>query len=161
MTCINQNRILPAISNKLGFLWGIIILTALTGCQDYRWVLDDFRTAEKLANDRHKDMFIFYKWWLSSESNRMHGEILPNPKVAPLFHDTVNLMLERDSTSGAAQYLSKYGITSAPAFVVVRPDGTFKTRTGYIPKERFIDFIKRAKSPPPATTQQKEKPAAG
>ena len=108
--------------------------------------VDDFRAAEQIAGDQTKDLFIFYKWWLSQESNRMHSEVLTDQQVFQQLKNTVNLIMERDSTAGADQYMSKYGITSAPAFVVARPDGTFKTCTGFVPKERFVEFLKNAKT---------------
>ncbi|MHC4797874.1 MAG: hypothetical protein ACYTF1_14620 [Planctomycetota bacterium] len=139
----------PIIGYRL--LWIIMLLPALTGCQDYQWIFDDFRTAEQIAGDQNKDLFIFSKYWLSPESNRMHGEVLTDAKVFEQLKNTVNLLIEVDVTHGAAQYMSKYGINSAPAFVVARSDGTFKTCTGYVPKERFIEFLKKAKTPPPTT----------
>ena len=152
----NRNVIGSMVWRNAGYklLWAIILLPGLVGCQDYRWIFDDFRVAEQMANDQHRDLFIFYKWWLSQESNRMHSEVLTDPKVFQQLKNTVNLVMERDSTTGGSHYISKYGITSAPAFVLARPNGTFKTCTGFMPKERFIEFLKNAKSPP-LTTQQK------
>jgi len=137
-----------------------MLLALLAGCQDYRWIPDDFRMAQQKAEEQNKDLFIFYKWWLSNESNRMHGEVLESHEVGSLLKDTVNLLLERDSTVGAAQYMSKYGITSAPAFVIVKPDGTYMARTGFIPKEQFIDFLKSARSSIPGAEKSTKKQVA-
>jgi len=125
------------------------IILAAVGCQDYRWRWD-YEQAEQNARQQGKHLFIFYKHWLNDESNRMHNEVLADPAVGALFQDTINLLLEKDSAPEYAQYLARYGVTTPPAFVVVAPDGTYRVRTGYIPKDRFIEFIKQSKTTRPA-----------
>jgi len=127
----------------------IPILLATVGCQDYRWRWD-YQQAEQNAREQQKYLFIFYKHWLNDESNHMHNEVLADPAVGALLQDTINLLLEKDSSPEYAKYLTRYGVTAPPAFVVVAPDGTYRVQTGYIAKDRFIDFIKQAKTTRPA-----------
>jgi thioredoxin-related protein len=128
-------------------LWLVLPLVALAvGCTDYRWRWD-YEQAEREAREQDKYLFIFYKWWLSSESNRMHNDILTEPEVGALFQDTINVLLERDSSPEYAKYMAQYGVVSPPAFVLVAPDGTMRKKTGFVPKERFMEFVQRAKSP--------------
>lgn len=131
------------LNAALGGLVAIGLLTA-TGCQDYKWQWD-YQKAEQEAREQGKYLFVFYKWWLSDASNQMHGNVLPDPAVGALFQDTINLLLEKDSSPEYANYLSRYGVTSPPAFVLVAPDGTYYVASGFLPKERFIDFVKNAK----------------
>ena len=119
------------------------------GCHQYRWTTD-FQAAEDYAHQQNKYLFIFYKWWLSNESNRMHGDVLSDSAVGSHLHDMVTVLLEKDSSPEYARYMTKYGVTSAPAFVIVAPDGSYQVRTGFIPKDRFIEFIEAAKTPHPA-----------
>jgi len=122
-----------------------LCVLAAAGCQDYRWRWD-YQAAEAQAREQGKDLFIFYKWWMSDDSNRMHGEVVASPEVGALLQDTINLLLEKDSSPEYAQYLAKYGVNSTPAFVVVKPDGDYRVELGYIAKDRFIEFIRKAKA---------------
>ena len=134
------------------FRWLCIpVILAAIGCQDYRWRWD-YEQAEQDARQQEKHLFIFYKHWLNDESNRMHSEVLADPAVGTLFQDTINLLLEKDSAPEYAKYLTRYGVTAPPAFVVVAPDGTYRIQTGYIAKDRFIEFIKQSKTTRPAST---------
>jgi hypothetical protein len=132
-----------SLTIALGGLIAIAMLAA-PGCQDYKWRWD-YQKAEQEAREQGKYLFVFYKWWLSDASNQMHGNVLPDPAVGALFQDTINLLLEKDSSTEYANYLSRYGVTSPPAFVLVAPDGTYYVASGFLPKERFIDFVKNAK----------------
>jgi thiol:disulfide interchange protein len=130
---------------SLSWLTLSIIAMCATGCTDCKWRWD-YQQAEQQARQQGKYVFIFYKWWLSNESNRMHYYIQTDLAVAAQLQDTVNLLLEKDSSPEYANYLAKYGVTSPPAFVVVAPDGTYYVQSGFIPKDRLIEFIKNAKS---------------
>jgi len=139
----------------LSFLFG-----AATGCQSYNWrsELAAYKAAEQQAREEGKFLFIFYKWWLDSSSNRMLGnEVLTDPEVVALFQDTINLVVEKDFGPEYEKYMAKYGISDTPACVIVAPDGKFKVRTGFTPKDRFIEFAKRAKA---ALSTQPQRAAA-
>lgn len=116
-----------------------------SGCHDFHWT-SDYVQAEDRARAENRYLFIFYKWWLSDDSNRMHGEVIADPEVGSLFRDTVNVLLEKDSSPDYARYMTKYGVMSPPAFVLVAPDGNYYTRTGFIPKDRFMEFVGSVKS---------------
>ncbi len=124
------------------------VLAAAAGCSDYRWT-SEYEEAESRARRQDKHLFIFYKSWLSNDSNRMHGDVLSDPSVATHLQDTVNVLLEKDSSPEYGRYMLKYGVTSPPAFVIVAPDGAYQVRTGFIPRDRFVEFIDSAKAPRP------------
>src|SRR5690606_36339017 len=76
----------------------LLVPIALTcGCSDYRWRMD-YVEAESVARAENRHLFVFYKWWMSDDSNRMHGDVLADPEVGRLFQDIVNLLLEKDSS---------------------------------------------------------------
>ena len=134
-------------STRAGFVWLTLLAfaTCATGCTECKWRWD-YQQAEQQARQQGKYLFIFYKWWLSNESNRMHDYIQTDPSVAAVLQDTTNLLLEKDSSPEYANYLSKYGVTTPPALVVVAPDGTYYVQSGFVPKDRFIEFVENAKS---------------
>ncbi len=123
----------------------------LAGCADYKWQWnfqspEQLRKTEETAAQQHKIVFIFYKWYLDSDANRMHGDVLADNQVGSLFTDTVNILVDKSAGPAYEQYVTKYGVNSAPACILVAPDGRYKVLRGYIPKDRFIEQIQRAKA---------------
>lgn len=116
-----------------------------TGCQSYHW-RNDVMAAETDARESGKHLFVFYKWYLDSHSNRMLSETLSDPKVEKLFRDTVNVVLESGYPEFDA-YVQRFGVHTYPATIILAPDGTYQVRLGFIPKDRFIAFVERAKQP--------------
>ena len=57
------------------------------------------------------------------------------------------------------QYMARYDVASYPASVIVRPDGTFKVLYGRVPKEQFIEWANKAKSPSPGKGETQAAPA--
>lgn len=137
-----------------------LFMTAGVGCQEYHW-RTDYAQAEQDARQQGKHLFIFYKWWLDSDSNRMFSEELSDPAVKAVFQDTINLLLDKDFGPQYIEYMGKYGVTSYPASVIVAPDGRFVVRTGRIPKDQFIEWAKKAKPPPGKQPAPKAEPGAG
>lgn len=121
------------------------MLTVLTGCQSYQW-RQDYIQAEAQARQEGKHLFIFYKWWLDSNSNRMLSQTLSDPKVKARFDDTINVLLDRDFAE-FEHYVRKYGVTTFPASIIIAPDSTYQVRMGFVPEDRFISFAEWAKSP--------------
>ncbi len=150
---------------RTGLIWlplGAAMLAA-TGCADYKW-RQDSQQAEQQAREQGKYLFVFYKGFLNNQSDRMHSDVLADPEVGALFNDTVNLLLMREQSPEHANYVAKYGVTSPPACVMVAPDGTYYVQSGFISKDRFIEFIKNAKSgkgtggKPPAAAPARQTP---
>lgn len=142
--------------------WPVCALLAmLCGCSDYHW-RSDYQQAEQRAREQQRYLFIFYKYWLDSDSGRMlSGEGLSDPAVARLLKDTVNLLIDQDFGPDYRNYVAKYGVNSYPAIVMVAPDGSYQVRMGYLPKDRLVEFIEAAKSPhPPRPGLSTPKPQA-
>lgn len=123
----------------------------MVGCQDYKWQWSfqspgDMQKLEEQAQQQNKLVFIFYKWYMDSDANRMHGDVLADNQVGDLFADSVNLLVDRAAGPDYERYLTKYGVTTPPACILVAPDGRYKVLTGFIPKDRFIEQVKAAKA---------------
>lgn len=122
----------------------------LAGCQDYKWQWSfdstaQLERAEQQAQEQHKLVFIFYKWYLDSDANRMHGDVLADPRVSSLFSDTTNILIDKAAGPSYERHLTKYGVKAAPACILISPDGRYKVFKGYIPKDQFIEMVKDAK----------------
>jgi hypothetical protein len=129
----------------------VVACVWIAGCQDYNWQWsfqspDDIQKAEELASQEKRLVFIFYKWYLDSDANRMHGDVLADNEVGALFGDSVNLLVDKAAGPDYERHLAKYGVTAPPACILVAPDGRYKVLTGYLPKERFVELVKSAKA---------------
>ncbi|NLX13713.1 MAG: hypothetical protein GXY44_08695 [Phycisphaerales bacterium] len=128
---------------------GLTLATG-SGCFSYNWRLDyaEFGPAEAEARAHDKYLFIFYKSWTDNFSNRMLGsEVLSDPAVEKQFSDTVNLLVEAGGGPRYVDYMAKYGVVSYPAAVIVAPDGSYQRQVGFTPREQFIEFVQKAKTP--------------
>jgi thiol:disulfide interchange protein len=128
----------------------VVACVWIAGCQDYKWQWsfqspDDMQKLEEQARQQQKLVFIFYKWYLDSDANRMHGDVLADNQVGSLFSDSVNLLIDKAAGPNYERYLTKYGVTAPPACILIAPDGRYKVLTGYVPKERFIEMVKSAR----------------
>ncbi len=138
-----------------------VSIAALTGCAQYEWKTEyaQYQAAEQEARQGGRHMFVFYKYWLDSDSNRMlSNEVLSDPEVTGLFQNTINLLVEKDFGPQYAEYMNRYNVTTPPAAVIVRPDGSYRVRQGFVPKEEFIRWAREAMSSPataPARTAPK------
>lgn len=127
------------------------------GCQEYNW-RNDIEGLEQQAREQGKDVFIFYKYWLDQGSSDMLSVELSDPQVKALFQDTINVLIDKDYGPRFEKFMERYGVTSYPASVIVRPDGKPKVLFGRVPKEQFIKWATEAKSPP-GGGNNKTKPA--
>ena len=125
--------------------WLVIpVFCVSIGCQHYEW-RDDYERAEVQAREQSKHMFIFYKYYLDADSNRMLGsEVLSDPEVVKLFQGTVNVLLDQAYGPRYVEYVGKYGVRSCPSSIIVAPDGTYTVLRGLVSKERFMDFAQKA-----------------
>ena len=64
---------------------------ACTGCAEIKWE-ENVERAEQQAKAERKPLFVFYKWWLATESNRMETDVLSQPDVAKLFQCLGNII---------------------------------------------------------------------
>jgi thiol:disulfide interchange protein len=124
----------------------VVACVWIAGCQDYKWQWtfqspEDMQKLEDQARQEQKLVFIFYKWYLDSDANRMHGDVLADNKVGAMFSDSVNLLIDKAAGPDYERYLARFGVTAPPACIFVAPDGRYKVLTGYIAKDEFIERV--------------------
>jgi hypothetical protein len=118
----------------------------------YRWYAD-FDRAAVVARRQDKSLFVFYYSTFSDESNRME-QLLGQTETAALFTDTVNCKLDW-AIRGNRELVKAYGVDRVPAFIIVRPDGTYHTRVGSVGTVDLVNLFREAeragRTPTPAT----------
>ncbi len=134
------------------------------GCVEYKWE-DNIERAEQRAKAEKKYLFVFYKWWVPSETGRMEADVLSQPDVAKLFENTVNCRIVYEYGPNR-EYMAKHGVDRAPGFLIEAPDGSYQKQIGYVPKEAFIRWAEavmttgperptqRPTQPPPITPKR-------
>jgi hypothetical protein len=110
----------------------------------YQW-RTDFREALAIAGREQKNLFVFYYSAFSDESNSME-QMLSRVDVASLFTDTVNCALDWASGSNR-ELLTDYGVDRVPAFLMIRPDGTYHARAGKVDVADLSALITEAQEP--------------
>ena len=110
----------------------------------YRWYTDFSRA---LAHARHREvnLFVFFNSLYSDSSVRM-ARLLERADVGALFADTINCRLDF-SVPANRQLMARYRIRRAPAFVILRPDGTYHARTGAVSAEDLALMVEAARKP--------------
>ncbi|HOW18077.1 MAG TPA: hypothetical protein PLC79_03495 [Phycisphaerae bacterium] len=126
------------------------------GCVEYRWE-ENVERAEQRAKAEGKYLFVFYKWWLSNDSNRMQAEVIDQPDVARVFQGTVNCRIVYEYPPNR-EYMARHGVDRAPGFLVQAPDGSYQKLTGYVPKEAFIKWAQAAMTTPKAPERPSKPP---
>jgi hypothetical protein len=110
----------------------------------YRWYAD-FDQAAIVARRQDKSLFVFYYSTFSDESNRME-QLLGQTEAAALFTDTVNCKLDWAIRKNR-ELVKAYGVDRVPAFVIVRPDGTYHTRVGSVDTVDLVNLLREAERP--------------
>jgi len=112
---------------------------------DYQWQ-GIYEDAAALAVKQNRELFIVYKWWLSSESNELLATLLNRPEVARHFTETVNCLLDTAYLPNRT-HVREYGVTGVPALILVHRDGTYHDHTGPMTAEQIVRWVSSAKAP--------------
>jgi len=135
----------PCRAGRVGgllYLVTVLVAGGAAGCLQYDWQ-HDFERGEAQAREQNKDMFIFYKYYLDSDSNRMlSSEVLSDPEIVSLFQDTINVLIDSSFGPQYEAYVARFGVSSYPASILVAPNGQYETLKGFVPKQRFIEFVR-------------------
>lgn len=129
-----------------------------TGCVQMKWE-ENIDHAEQMAKAERKSLFVFYKWWLVSESNRMQEMLEKDPDIARLFQNTINCRIVYEWKPNQ-QYMARHGVDRAPGFLIKTPDGAFQKLVGYVPKEAFLRWATSAMANPGTARPSKPPPIA-
>jgi len=119
---------------------GIGMLAA--GCADYQWQ-DNFDDAMKMAAEQKKPLFVYYRNWLSADCTRMYNDVLNLPEVASELKGAINCQLEYNWEPNQEK-MAQYRVKAVPGYVIVLPNGKYRSRTGVMSKERFVRFVRSA-----------------
>lgn len=135
-------------------IMGAVCSTTLVGCVDYHWEFDPNRAITR-AREEHKDLFLYFRNVFNPKCGDMERDVINTPEVAKLFQNSVNGFIEFPWYTDVA---ANYGITDVPSYVIIRPDGKRRVRTGYMPKDQFIAFAESALSSPDEAAPKKPPP---
>jgi hypothetical protein len=111
---------------------------------NYRWYTD-FSRAQAHARNRGVDLFVFFDSMYSDPSARM-ARLLERSDVAALFADTINCRLDF-SVAANRQVMARHRIRRAPAFLIIRTDGTYHGHTGVASAEELAALVRAARKP--------------
>jgi hypothetical protein len=111
---------------------------------NYRWYTD-FSRAQAHARNRGVDLFVFFDSMYSDPSARM-ARLLERSDVAALFADTINCRLDF-SVAANRQVMARHRIRRAPAFLIIRTDGTYHGHTGVASAEELATLVRAARKP--------------
>ncbi len=107
----------------------------------YQWY-SDLNRAQAHARNRGVNLFVFYNSLYSDQSNRM-ARLLDRSDVSSLFEGTINCRLDF-SVPTNRQLMSQYRVDRAPAFLIVRPDGSYHSRVGVVTRADLVDLLRAA-----------------
>lgn len=109
------------------------------------WI-NDYQTAERRQRDTGRPILIFYKNHLDPLCGMM-DRTLREPAVRSAASGAfVRCVLMTDYDPDRV-YVAQYGVTRAPALIVVHPDGTFHAREGLLSADEVATFLEEARPP--------------
>jgi hypothetical protein len=110
----------------------------------YRWATD-FDRALSAGRRQNQNVFVFYHSVFSDASNQME-QLLTESGTAALFRNTVNCKLDWSNPRNRKR-MDRYGVDRVPAFVIIRPDGTYHARIGPQRADDFRRLVTDAERP--------------
>ncbi len=113
---------------------------------DYQWEGQYSQAAQK-AKSSNRRVFIFYKAALNPDCNEILANVLSRQDVARCFLDSVNCLLDWGHAPNRT-LMESFGVTNVPAFVIINPDGTYRTLRGMVTAEQLIGFSRPPRTPP-------------
>ena|GEM_PF-1344346 len=142
--CLMSESSLPLI-RRLAVCLAVSGFTAgfASGCAS-RWHLSFAEVEQARLRDRQlgrpeRDTLLFYKDPWDPKSGQMQ-DVLESPLVKPLIADKHRCMLV-EAFAPNQRYMTQYRVDSAPALVVVHPDGTYHARLGLLTAEQARNFL--------------------
>lgn len=128
------------------------MLVAPWGCGPQ--LVHDFESGERLAAQQQKDLFVYYKSWLSADCGEMQHR-LQDPRVRAQLSDKVFCILD-EGYEPNRRFASQYGLDGYPGVIVVHRDGTYHSRSGKMAVAQILSFINSSVAPgePPRVNPQ-------
>lgn len=99
----------------------VIVLLSLTGCGIH--FEDNIEVAQRRAQAENRELFVFYKSWMSPASGNLQRQ-LGHGVVQRQLANRVCCVLDQMFEPNR-EFVSRYGIAGEPALLLIRPDGSF------------------------------------
>ncbi len=115
----------------------------LCGCQAP--VNAQFETAQRLAAQQGKELFVYYESWLSEPCGRMKKAIR-SPQVQRVLAGKILCVLD-ESYEPNQRFVAQYGVDHYPSVVLIHTDKTYHGHGGEMNAESIIRFVESAKPP--------------
>lgn len=128
----------------LGFLTASGCSSRLAQFTRHRWVAD-YEVAERRSDEVNQEILIFY---LDDRLNRDRQieDALRTQEVKDLADDYIACTLVR-SYEPDRRYVAQYGVTNAPALIVVHRDGTYHATSQATTTPGILRFLAEAQAP--------------
>lgn len=144
------------VARHLRLSW-VIALAILTGCGVPFEA--DFRVAQRKATETHRDLFVYYKSWLSPECGVMQNE-LARSNVQQQLGDMVCCILD-EAFRPNREFMAGYGVSQYPALLVVRANGSHLIRLGALRSDEIAAFLQGAQGSASEAVAAKPAPPPG
>lgn len=114
---------------------------SLPGCGDPNQAMN---VGGALSQARRTNQIVLVEFWGFEEAcSQMDNKVYTNPLVTRDLEDFVRVRMNYAMNRDTAR---NWGITAAPGFAALRPDGSLiAARTGYMDSDDFRQFLVRAK----------------
>lgn len=117
---------------------------------------DNLEKALVHAKELNKPVFIDFTGFTCTNCRLMEKYVFSKPPVLERFKKFVLVQLYTDRRTepfaSNQQILATYGTIANPLYVILRPDGSFVAKSGYLPKYQsdpatFVEFLDKAFAP--------------
>jgi hypothetical protein len=125
-----------------------ILLALLVGGCGPPWVYS-YVEAEKLGKAAERPILVFYRDHLDPQCGQMLKTLNTTATRVTNHRNMVRCSL-LTAYNPDRRYVAQYGVTSAPALIVIHPDGTYHSRMGSGTAEEVMEFLENA-TPPGST----------
>ena len=105
----------------------------------------NFERAKAAAHSQRRNLFAFYHSVFADASNRA-ARLFGTPEAVDLLDDMVCCRFDWVVVKNR-RIAEQFNLTEPPAYVVLRPDGTYHARNGPITIETLADLLKAAEQP--------------
>lgn len=144
----NQTRIRSAVARlivgwRASVLLMITVASFASGCGP-QWVYT-FVEAEKLARDKEKPIFVFYRDPFDPKSGQMF-ETVQSPEAVALLQNMVTCTLVTEYNPNR-RFMAQYNVIEAPAMTIIHPDGTYHSQNGTAGLAEIREFIQSSQPP--------------
>lgn len=119
-----------------------LLLACAGGCNSP--IVAEFETAQRLAAQQNKELFVYYESWLSADCGQMKKTI-QSAAAQQWLGDKIVCVLD-ESYEPNQRFVAQYGVHQFPAVVLIHRDGTYHQRTGLMGADALANFVQASKT---------------